>query len=159
MGKLFAFDEASLRPLRRTRRTRLLLSRMYETTMPIVVQDVPLANQILQRPGLSFFQKAVNLDDLLAALPAADRPSKSYHKPKLLQKLGLPRVYVSKDNDITDSLSLSSLKRNKVVWVPRSDARRLLKSRADELLPLDEVDEVDGVQLRFLSLWCRQVKN
>ena len=123
-------------------------SRAYAKKMSITVSDVPLANQVFQLPGLSHFQKAINLDDLLLAMPENERPSRSYHKPKILQKLNILRFYVSLDSNINETLPLSSLKRNKVVWVPMREARRVLKDQADVLLPIteDNADDVDGIQ-------------
>lgn len=115
-------------------------------TAMISVQEIPIANQVIQRHGLSHFRKGVNLDDLLAAMPEDERPSRSYHKPKILEKLRIFRFYSSLKTDINESLPLSSLKRNKNVWIPRREARRILKDRADELLPITEVDDIDGVQ-------------
>jgi hypothetical protein len=124
--------------------------------MAITVYDVPIANQVLKRSGLSHFKKAVILDDLIANLLKADKPPSTYTKPKLLEVLGLPRAYCSAKNDITESLPLCSLRRNKYVFVPRSDARRVLKERADELIPLtdapEDADDVDGVVFPDLTV-------
>jgi hypothetical protein len=114
--------------------------------MAIPVTDIPTTNQVFQRPWLSHFKKAINLDDLLEAMPESERPSRSYHKPKILEKLKIFRFYVSLNSDINECLPLSSLKRNKTVWIPRCEARRILKGRADEFLPIttDNVDDIDG---------------
>ena len=135
-------------PWRAVRQISILNSRTFEKAMTLEVTDIPTADQTLQRPGLSNFKKAVNLDDLLDAMPEGERPSRSYHRPKILQKLDIHRFYVSMNIDVNKSLPLSSLKKNKIVWVPRREARRILKHRADELLPIteDNADDIDGVQ-------------
>jgi hypothetical protein len=112
--------------------------------LALTVVDVPLQNQVIPQ-GLSHFRKGVSLSSLLSAMPEADRPSRSYHNPKILQILKILRYYVSVDTDLHKTLPLSSLKRNKVIWVSRSDARRVLKDRADAILPLTDEDQVDGV--------------
>src|SRR6056300_1708482 len=111
--------------------------------MTLDVREIPCANQVIQRRGLSYFKKAVDLKHLLDAMPQAKRPSRNYHNPQILNKLGIGRFYVSLDSDINVSLPISSVKRNKTVWVPCREARRILESRADELLPCIN-DELDG---------------
>ena len=117
-----------------------------KATSVIEVRDLPMQGQNIPA-GESFFRKGVKLNDLLAGLPASRRPGPGYHQPAILLKLGIHRYYVCTDKNITAVLPISSLKRNKVIWVPRSDARRVLGDRADALLPIIIADEVDGVCL------------
>lgn len=117
--------------------------------MSIRVQNLPGRGQTILRPDLSLFTKGVNLDDVLRFLPADKRPSANYSQPRVLAKLDIFRCYVSKDNDVYESLSLSCIKRNKTVWIARSDARRILQqsiedATVDEILPDDGSDECDG---------------
>jgi hypothetical protein len=112
----------------------------------IAVQDIPLRGQSIPL-GKTLFRKGIKLGDLLAKMPASHRPSPNYHYPAILQKLGISRFYVCLDTDIEEVLPLSSLKRNKTIWVPRSEARHILGAQADALLPIVDSDDVDGVHV------------